>query len=129
MVTAINDIQDILLVNSDPRGAIELTVTAPSRAPATQEGAVLIEDGDAVEPLVGDVDIFLAIQRNAGGPDHLTRTIARAGEIAHRLLIARYRSDGELSYAGSKLGLVPGDIHHLLPASVDGIDSIALADG
>src|SRR5712691_316548 len=100
VVAAVNDIQDILLVYSDPRGTIELTVTAPRRAPATQEGAVLIEDGDAVEPLVGDVHIFLAIQRDAGGPDHFPRCLARAGEIAHRLLIARYRSDGELSYAG-----------------------------
>src|SRR5262245_41921882 len=101
MIAAVNNIQDILLVDGNPRGAIELTVTAPSRAPATQEVAILIEDRDAVEPLVGDVDIFLAIQRNAGRPDHLPRALARAGEIAHRFLIARHRSNGELSYAGS----------------------------
>src|SRR5262245_3643283 len=129
MITAINDIQHILLVDGDPRGTIELPVTTPSRAPATQEVAVLIEDGDAIEPLVSNVHIFLAIQRNTGRPDHLARRLAGAGEIAHRLLITRYWSNGELTYAGTELGLIPGHIHHLLPASVDGINGIALTGG
>src|SRR5687768_5117753 len=110
MVAAVNNVQGVLRVYGDPRGAIELTVTASSRAPATQEVAVLIEDGDAVEPLIGDVHVFLAIKRYASGPDQLPRAIARFGEIAHHLLIARHWSDGELAHTGTQLGLVPGDI-------------------
>src|SRR5262249_48065364 len=126
VVAAINDIQDVLLVDSNPRGAIELTVTAPSRAPVAQIVAVLIEDGDAVEPLVGNVHVFLAIEGYAGGPDHFPRTIASTGEIAYYVLRFRLRWNNQFSYARSQLGLVPGHVLHLLPAAVDGIDGIAL---
>src|SRR5262245_32907006 len=101
MVAAVHDIQDILCVDGDPRRTVEFTVIAPSCPPFAQEVAILIEDGDAVEPLIGDVDVVLAIQRNARGPYQLPRPITGAGEIGHELLIARHRSDGELPDAGS----------------------------
>src|SRR5262249_61867779 len=78
MVAAVNDIQDILRVDGDPRGAVELTVIVPSRAPVPQEIAIPIEDGDAVEPLVGDVHAFLAIERDASRPNQLPRAVSAA---------------------------------------------------
>src|SRR5262249_23322486 len=129
MVATVYNIQDILLVNGDTRGTVKLAVTAPSRAPTTQEVAILIEDGDTVEPLVGDIHIFLAIQRDAGGPDHFPWRLTGAGEIAHRLLIARHRANLQLPDTGPELRLVPGHVHDLFPASVNSIDGIALASG
>src|SRR5215468_1485816 len=108
MVAAVDDIQDILRVDGDPRGGIELTVTASSCAPIAQGGAVLIEDGDTVEPLVGDVHVFLTIKRQASGPDELPRAIAGAADIGHKFFIARDRSNGELPHTGPHIALVPG---------------------
>src|SRR5262245_57922261 len=101
MVAAVHNVQNILCVDGDPRGAIEFTVIAPSCPPLAQEVAIFIENGDAVEPFVGNVDVLLAIQRKARGPYQLPRPIAGAGEIGDELLIARHRADGELPDAGS----------------------------
>src|SRR5215471_18554279 len=97
---------------------MKLTVTASGCAPIAQEGAVLIEDGDAVEPLVGDVHVFLAIEGQASGPDELPRLIAGAADIGHKLFIARHRSDGELPHTGAHIAPVPGHLLDLLCAAV-----------
>src|SRR5215471_2220101 len=97
---------------------MKLTVTASGCAPIAQEGAVLSEDGDAVEPLVGDVHVFLAIKRQASGPDELPRAIAGAADIGHKLFIARHRSDGELPHTGPHIALIPGHFLDLLGAAV-----------
>src|SRR5262245_23548398 len=127
MAAAVHDIQDILWVNGNPRGAIELTVIASSGPPIAQELAILIEDGDAVEPLIGDVHVFLAIQRDTRGPDQLPRAFSGLREVAHRLLIPRHWSNGELTHTGPQLGPIRGYILNLLPSPVDGIEGIALA--
>src|SRR5919204_179750 len=116
VVLVVGDVHVPLPVYGDPRGAVELTVIAPSRAPVPQEIAILIEDGDAVEPLVGDVHASLAIERDACRPNQLPRAVAGAGEIGHKLLIARLRSDGELTHAGPELGPVIGYVLDLLPS-------------
>src|SRR5512145_2953646 len=103
MVAAVDNIQGILRVDGDPRRGIELTVTTSGGAPIAQKVAVLIKDGDAVEPLVGDVHVFLAIKCEASGPDELPRAIAGAADIGHKLFIARHRSDGELPHTGTHI--------------------------
>src|SRR5262245_19374124 len=98
MVAAVDDIQDILRVDGNPRGSIELTVTASRRTPIAPEVAVLIEDRDAVEPLVRNVNILVTIKRQAGGPDKLPRAIARAADIGHKFFIVQHRANGELTH-------------------------------
>jgi hypothetical protein len=89
-----------------------------------QEVVIFIEYGDTVEPLVGDVDVFLIVHRNACGPDQLPRGIAGAGELGDDLLVARLRSKRQLGHADTRMGPVPGDVGHLFPTPVQDIEYI-----
>src|SRR5262249_35839465 len=50
---------------------VQLAVSSPRLAPFAQEVAACVEDGNPVQPLVGDIDMLLAIQGDGGGPDEL----------------------------------------------------------
>src|SRR5262249_13636382 len=54
-----------------------------------QEVTVFVEDGNPVQPLVGDIDILLAVQGDGGGPDKLTVAFAAGAELTDVLFVER----------------------------------------
>ena len=43
--------------------AVKLAVTTALPAPLGEEGALFVEDGNALQGLIGDVDVLLGIER------------------------------------------------------------------
>ena len=64
------------MVDSDAGGSSELPVAYSRRAERPDEVPIHREHGHAVRPGVGDVDVSLRVQRNAGRPGELSRTLA-----------------------------------------------------
>ena len=93
MVLAINHVEVVIGVESDTRRTREFTVSGAGSAPLTQELALFIEDRDAVEPLVGGVDIFVPVQVYGYGPDELAVAGAEAAELAQEFMINGYPRD------------------------------------
>ena len=94
---AVNHIQVIIAVHRDARRAVQLTVSYSRAAPHAQETAIFVEDGDPIEPFIGDVDILLAVQGEPSGPDELTITFSVSAELADELFVAWHGPNGEFA--------------------------------
>src|SRR5262249_52026802 len=68
---------------------VQLAVSRARLAPFAQEVTVFVEDGNPVQPLVGDIDILLAVQGDGDGPDKLTVAFAAGAELTDVLFVER----------------------------------------
>ena len=65
-------------------------------AERADELALPVEHSDAVEPLVGHVDVALAVDGRRGGPDELTLAGTGLANLTDYLFVAGNRPDREL---------------------------------
>jgi len=87
MVQLLGYVKIVVFVKDQPTRAAELTFPGPGSAPLVKEVARLIENGYAVEPLIGNVGVTLLVQRDGSGPGELPVSIAEAAEVPDELLI------------------------------------------
>src|SRR5262249_7229632 len=72
-------------------------LTAPSArgAPLPKEGAFFVEDGNAVQPLVANIDIPILVQGDGSRPGELAIAFATGAELRDVLLVERDRRDAD----------------------------------
>ena len=129
MVEAIHNVEIVLGVHGDTGWPVELAVSVPVFPPPLGELPVIVEDGNAVQPLIGDVDVLLAVQGDAHRPYQLSFRVAVASELADPLLVAWHGPDCMLAYLRVDGGLVPGHVGDLLLLLGKDVDVVARPDG
>src|SRR5207245_6161374 len=77
------------VADRQPCRPVQLAVSRTWLAPFAQEVAVFVEDRNPVQPLVGDIDMLLAIQGDGGGPDELTVAFAAGAELTDVVFVER----------------------------------------
>ena len=105
MVALLCDVQVLVGVESEARRSAKLSRIGAAAAPLAQEILLLdiravefnggVEDGNAVEPLVGDVGKAGAVDRYGGGPDESAVGLAFAAELAYLILVDGNLVDSE----------------------------------
>src|SRR5262249_253621 len=103
---------------------VKLTVTTALSAPPGEESALFIEDGNALQGFIGDIDVLLGIERYGHGPHDLTIAGATAAKIAMILFGERTHRHAFITHA--PVDVRPGPIQyieHPVPANghIDGI--------
>src|SRR5262249_32681779 len=92
VVTAIRHV-DRAVGDRQPCRLVQFAVSRAWLAPFTQEGAVFIEDGNAVQPLIGDIDIAILVQDDGGRPGELAIAFATGAKLSDVLLVERDHRD------------------------------------
>ena len=103
---------------------VKLAVTTALPAPPGEESALLIEDGNALQGFIGDIDVLLGIEGDGHGPHDLAISGATAAKIA--MILFGQRAHGDPFIAHAHLDFRPGpiqDIEHAIPANshIDGV--------
>src|SRR5262249_47706899 len=102
------------VANRQPCRPVQLAVSRTRLAPFAQEITAFVEDGNPVQPLVGDIDILLAIQGDGGGPDELTVAFAARAELTDVVFVER---DYRYMHPIRPVFIGPvHDIHHIIGA-------------
>src|SRR5262245_40466268 len=111
VVTAIGHVH-AAVGDRQPCRLVQFAISRARLAPFAQEGAIFVEDRNAVQPLVGDVDIPILIQGNGGRPHELAVAFATGAKLSDVLLIERDYRD---VYAIGAVFIRPiDDIDHII---------------
>jgi hypothetical protein len=136
VVQAVHDVKVVFLVKSDARRTVQLPITAAGFAPLVKELAIFVEDGDALEVFIGDVDIATAVNVNGNGPDKLPVSRARAAELADKFMLRVADADALAQFLSAPVHYVNNPIGskgevQWVPESQTGhaVHSQAMAEG
>src|SRR5262249_3035487 len=111
MVTTVGYQEMLVAIKGEAGRPVKLTVPSALLAPLRQKGALLVEDGNALQGLVGDIDVLIGIQCNGDGPHELSIPSAAGTKIAAVLL--RHCADRHAFIAHAHVGFRPGPIQHV----------------
>src|SRR2546428_14184537 len=81
VIPTIHHQQMLIVINSQTGRPVKLTVTAALPAPFGKKGALLVEDGNALQGIIGDIDILLGVEGNGHRPHDLAVSSATAAKI------------------------------------------------
>src|SRR5262245_42987424 len=99
------------MIKGKPSRPVKLTVTTALPAPLGEEGALFIEDGNALQGFIGDIDILLSIERHGHGPHDL----AISGATAAKITVIRFgqRAPRNPFIAHAHVDFRSGPIQHI----------------
>jgi lysophospholipid acyltransferase (LPLAT)-like uncharacterized protein len=86
VIAMIHHEQMTITVEQQTRRPIELTVTAAFAAPTAGDLAVAIEDGNALQKIIGEIQVVVAVQSQGSGPNHLPFCLAIFADLAEELV-------------------------------------------
>ncbi len=91
----IRDKEVVVGIEGKPRGPLQLAGSRAVLAPSLQILPILVEDGDLVCVLVGQVQAILAVNGEGRGPKEVPLRRALASELAEPLVIQAHHPDAD----------------------------------
>ena len=101
-IQTVDDPYVVVGIKSQAGRSAELAFPISGLAPGAEQVAVGVENGNAVEPLVSDINPFVLIQSDGGKPGKLTLLIAASPELADEVLVYRCLGDPGRSAVGDE---------------------------
>jgi hypothetical protein len=86
-VKTVHHVEVVLAVKGQARRATQFTLAAAGFAPLVQEFSLLIKDGNPLQVVISDIQVFVPIQINGGGPDKLPISGPEAAKLPEELMI------------------------------------------
>src|SRR5262249_430213 len=86
-VEAIDNVEVILTIESQTRGAAQLTLAAARFAPLAQKFPVFVKDRNSLQVFVSDIQVLVPVQVNGRGPDKLPILGAKTNKLIKELMV------------------------------------------